>query len=572
MGSQSHNIRRSRLRADDGSTPCTFLRRCRCLLTFALQVNTEPFIQATKGTLHTDGAWPNEVKTTDFADRQRLIRRIKNEPGYQSAIVNLARVADQVIQQNNTIDLYEEYFEGLEDDIITYSPPSCRTVAVFRDPNETRRAVNSLSWHPEGPHKLAVSHCIMQFQKMPANMPVSSYIWDLHNPNQPDSELIPPSPLTCLVYNPRSPDQLVGGCYNGLVGFWDLRKGNQPVETSLIEQSHRDPVYEVSWVQSRAGNECCSISTDGQVLWWDVRKLGNGPMDNMSLAAEDMSFGATTLEYRSDAGATRYLVGTEQGAILLCDRKAKKDSDSQKVVKTTFGWKHGGHFGPVTALQRNPLHPKYFMSVGDWTTKIWFEDLKQPIMSTRFDNSYLVTGCWSPTRAGVFFTTKMDGTLDVWDIFHKHNEPTFSTKVSESPLTAIRVQQQGKYVALGTADGTTTVLEISDALSDPQREEKSAVGQMFERETKREKNLEMRAIQRKRDAREQKKRDTESQQETSRKSHWDLDADPDVATIHKEIEDQFMMLMNNKEEDPRNSADAEAESKEPAPIDEESQP
>jgi len=29
---------------------------------------------------------------------------------------------------------------------------------------------------------------------------------------------------------------------------------------------------------------------------------GPGPMDNMSLAAEDMSFGATTLEYRSDAG------------------------------------------------------------------------------------------------------------------------------------------------------------------------------------------------------------------------------------------------------------------------------
>eukprot|EP00960_Hanusia_phi_P057993 763736-Hanusia_phi.AAC.2 len=30
-------------------------------------------------------------------------------------------------------------------------------------------------------------------------------------------------------------------------------------------------------------------------------------------------------------------------------------------------------------------------------------------MTTKYHASYLTDGCWSPTRPGVFFTTKMDG-------------------------------------------------------------------------------------------------------------------------------------------------------------------
>jgi WD40 repeat protein len=132
----------------------------------------------------------------------------------------------------------------------------------------------------------------------------------------------------------------VGGSYNGLVGFWDLRKGNSPVESSILENSHHDPVYDVFWIQSRSGNECCSLSTDGQLLWWDIRKLRKGPTDVMLLNSQgadgaDCVYGGTAMEYRSDAGATRFLVGSEQGAVLLADRKAKKDSESSKSIRDT---------------------------------------------------------------------------------------------------------------------------------------------------------------------------------------------------------------------------------------------
>jgi hypothetical protein len=64
--------------------------------------------------------------------------------------------------------------------------------------------------------------------------------------------------------------------------------------------------------------ECCSVSTDGQLLWWDIRKLNTGPSDSMLIrGATETLFGCTTLEYRTDAGATRYLMGTEQGQVRL---------------------------------------------------------------------------------------------------------------------------------------------------------------------------------------------------------------------------------------------------------------
>ena len=50
--------------------------------------------------------------------------------------------------------------------------------------------------------------------------------------------------------------------------------------------------------------------------------------------------------------------------------------------------------------------------------------------------SYMTDGCWSPVRPAVFFTTKMDGTLDVWDYLFKQNDPTLSIQVIElDPIT-----------------------------------------------------------------------------------------------------------------------------------------
>jgi dynein intermediate chain 2 len=66
-------------------------------------------------------------------------------------------------------------------------------------------------------------------------------------------------------------------------------------------------------------------------------------------------------------------------------------------ISSRFGMEAGGgkHHGPVYSIARNPSHNKVFLSVGDWSAKIWTEDLKSPIMQTRYHSAYLTDGCWS---------------------------------------------------------------------------------------------------------------------------------------------------------------------------------
>ena len=68
---------------------------------------------------------------------------------------------------------------------------------------------------------------------------LSSYIWDVNNPNTPEFELKPFSALTCANYNIKDVNIIGAGQYNGQVCYFDIRKGNAPVESSRVEHSHR---------------------------------------------------------------------------------------------------------------------------------------------------------------------------------------------------------------------------------------------------------------------------------------------------------------------------------------------
>jgi len=357
----------------------------------------------------------------------------------------------------------------------------------------------------------------------------NSYIWDVNNPNTPESTLTPASPLCCLEYNPKDPHLLVGGSYNGLVSYFDTRKGDQPVDASIIEKSHRDPVFKIKWLHGKTPNECASTSTDGQVLWWDIRRLGE-PTECLLL--EDKSegnrtMGATCMEYTG----MKFLVGTEQGKIISCSRKGKTNADKLGVV-------YEGHCGPVYGVERNAFFPKYYVTAGDWTVRMWNEELRAPIMSSKYFKNYVMDAGWSPTRPGVFVTTKMDGTLDIWDYFYKQNDPTLTLQVDGDGLRTVRMENAGSMLATGSVDGTVYMLELSEGLSTIQPNEKNLVMQMLDRESKREKNLEARA----KEIRQKEKRASEmaaASAEDANKTPWE-------ETV-KTIEESFWAAVGGKE-------------------------
>lgn len=463
-------------------------------------IATQPIKRSNKGMVHREGGWPAEIDMDDEAAVNRFRKRREKgakPKGSQAAVeplgVTVKRLGPIVqlgVKQNNTINIYEKYFEDAYEDHSS-EPPSAKGMAVLRDPSDIQRTATCIDWYQDGATRIAVSYAIGKFQDsrlMQKTLPVKSYIWDVQKPNTPESSVHPSSPLLSLRFNPKNPETLIGGCYNGLVSFFDRRKKRDtPCATSIIEKSHHDPVYDARWTQSKTGTLCCSSSTDGHLLWWDTRRLSE-PHDVIVLKdTNGKIYGASSMAYNAEAGPHKYLVGTEQGMVANVNARNKKLNGGVSISSPG----PGKHHGAIYSIERNPFHPKYFMTVGDWTARVWTEDLKSPIMTTKYHQSYVTAGCWSPTRPGVFLVTRKDGIMDVWDYFSKQNEVAFSYKVSDSPLSSVALSRGGfpQMVAVGDESGTVSLLELSESLSVQQNNERQAMAGMFQREMLREKNL-----------------------------------------------------------------------------------
>eukprot|EP00927_Polykrikos_kofoidii_P047205 TRINITY_DN4130_c0_g1_i1.p1 TRINITY_DN4130_c0_g1~~TRINITY_DN4130_c0_g1_i1.p1 ORF type:complete len:571 (-),score=76.37 TRINITY_DN4130_c0_g1_i1:334-2046(-) len=455
-------------------------------------VNTARVQTKSRSMFHIEGGWPMGVDYSEALDTMKWRKKMDKDPAFVSAVRQLTKQTTACLEQNTTIDLFEHYFHGEEPEHLP-EVLAMKTIALFKDPSEEKRTVTKISWHPEGPTKLVGSYGNLRFQRMSEEMPLASFIWDVTERNVPLTELRTNSPLVCCQYNHKTADFLVGGCYNGLLNWYDLRKGPTPLAKSTVEHSHYDPVYDVVWLQSKTGTDCASVSSDGRLLFWDVRKLSEVQdecclMDGSKDAPRTL--GGVSLEWMQEAGPTKFLIGTEHGIVLSCSKKLKKPVEvgAWYGSEDRGGW--GRHFGPVYSIKRNPFHVKFFLSVGDWCAKMWMEELKGPMFQTPYYPSFLSAASWSPTRPGVFFLCRHDGRLDCWDYFYRMNEVALSQKLSENALTSISVQSGGQLTAVGDSDGVITLLQLCDGLVHMQPNERLAIGQLFERENRRERNLE----------------------------------------------------------------------------------
>jgi dynein intermediate chain 2 len=512
------------------------------------QTNTERIHLKHQGQMHNEGGWPTGIDPTEFEEKAKYCKKAERDESYYAACKSLVdKCMDKYLKQNNAIDIYGTYFANsvVETDS-NAGPPSAKTVTVFKDPSPVKRTAASLSWLADG-KKLAVAYCNLRFQTSTEGMSTASHIWDIQNPNAPLENLVPQSPLCSIEYYGKDPHLIAGGSYNGVVQYWDTRTPSRPAGKSNIEESHKDPVWDIKWLQSKGG-ELLSVSTDGWAFIWDMRKpekptevavLKKFEQESLELHPKNNEGGAqgvlggVCLDYDPQVGGpAKYMIGTEQGTILSCNRKGK--TQHEKIGANQYN----GHHGPVYSVQRNPHHSKYFLSVGDWTARVWFEDFKNYSMYTTFyHDAHLTSGCWHPQRTGVFFTTRMDGCLDIWDLTYRQSTPVLNVQVSDYALHCIRPTHEGHYVAVGGVDGTTTLIELSPSLYNPGANEKQLIGKMFENESTRDKNLLARA-----------KEKSKQKQSKSRSHASDKDAGAvDDATI-QELSEKYLKDVEAEEE------------------------
>ncbi|XP_066602906.1 dynein axonemal intermediate chain 2-like [Prorops nasuta] len=466
--------------------PVTQATQCNKIYS-AHEVNTTTATFKDSGMFHYEGGWPKDINTKDLEQTVRYRRKVEKDELYIHTMLQLLAPMEHCILQNNACNIYEEYFQDTEATCLlqrTYS----RTVNVYRDLMPVKRRITHLSWSPDQGTRFAASYCNTDFQTN-SNFSTISYIWDVENPNNPFLSLRPFSSIMALEYCPKDNNTLVSGFLNGQVAFWDIRKGTEPVETSLVEHSHRDPCSKVLWINSKTGTEFFSASKDGQVKWWDTRKM-QAPTETLVIDLNkpedqniDKAIGISALQFEPSMG-TRFMCGLENGIVISGNRKGK--TPSEKMAQR-FKAQHG----PIISLERNPTFLKNFLTVGDWTSRIWSEDCREScILWTPGYKEFLTGGAWSVTRFSVFFLIKMNGTLDAWDLLVQHDSPVLSVKVCDQPLTYIKPHEQGQLAAVSNKNGTTYLLEFSEALTTNQKNDKMLLTALLDRETRREKVIE----------------------------------------------------------------------------------
>ncbi|XP_072947540.1 dynein axonemal intermediate chain 2 [Epargyreus clarus] len=453
-------------------------------------VNSVRAEYTSSGVNHVEGGWPKDINMNDPEAAQRYRRKIEKDDAYIHAVMHLGHSMEHNILQNNAVDMYETYYSELPS-IPPVERSSCHTVNVYREPGTNRRPVRSLSWQADGA-RLASAHADVDLMRSNRSLQFS-YIWDIENANAPELVIKPPQPLLDLQYNPRDQHTLVGGMMNGQVGWWDMRRGGDATGACPPHAAHRDLARNVLFINSKTGAEFFSSSPDGVVKWWDIRNMSE-PTDSMIIdlvklpsdtQSIDNALGISALEYEPTI-PTRFMVGTETGLVIGGNRKGK--TPLEKLPS-----KYEAHLGPVYALQRNPTFLKNFLTVGDWTARVWSEDCRESsILWTYSHRTKLTDGAWNPIRFSLMLVTQWDGCLSCWDLLRRRSAPIVTAQLCDEPLLRLRPHEGGLLVACGSSKGTIYLAELSQNLGTADKNDKQLLTHILDRENKRERILEAR--------------------------------------------------------------------------------
>lgn len=85
---------------------------------------------------------------------------------------------ERYILQNNAINIYERYFEEQET-VPILEDLTFKTVNVFTDRCSLKRAIQYLSWSPDGGTQIAASYCNLDFQNVYTGKCIESFIWQI---------------------------------------------------------------------------------------------------------------------------------------------------------------------------------------------------------------------------------------------------------------------------------------------------------------------------------------------------------------------------------------------------------
>ncbi|KAK3288194.1 hypothetical protein CYMTET_4329 [Cymbomonas tetramitiformis] len=333
------------------------------------------------------------------------------------------------------------------------------------------RNVSCMVWNKMKKDMLAVGYGQFEFSKQKDGMVA---FWSLKNPDYPDWVFRAPCGVTSLDFSKQQPSLLAVGFYDGMVAIYDVRAPtDKPIlETGHTSGKHSDPVWKLQWVErgSERGEVLISISTDGRVTQWSIKK-GLECQDLMLLKRVHRrtmpTNTASTKNTKTEAFISRrssgmcfdfspkdpsiYVTGTEDGNIHKCSC-----SYSEQYLESYFG-----HSGPLYQIQWSPFAHNLFLSASaDWSVKLWQEDSDTALITFQSGNEEVADLQWSPTNSTVFGTVTCDGRLEVWDLSVSTLKPILAHTLEENKLSCLLFSEASPIVVCGGSNGSVSVFRL----------------------------------------------------------------------------------------------------------------
>mmetsp|Transcript_21562 Transcript_21562/g.38245 ORF Transcript_21562/g.38245 Transcript_21562/m.38245 type:complete len:568 (+) Transcript_21562:84-1787(+) len=356
------------------------------------------------------------------------------------------------------------------------------------------------------------------------------------NTHEPDFRIQVPCCLETIAFHPSKPTILAGGLFTGEIRVWDVSNTDEPLiaQSTIDDHTHREPITQVCWVADVRGEyQLATTSGDGRILFWKMAHKLKYPISGAVILPNaqyhgqgDLRgnaypiMGATALGF-SNLDFVNYVVGTEGGGVLKCERRvvsstqkrfkennmiwndevnqllrtisSKARYEVKKVLQryqTKTGVKLIGlpelyaarpspsimfpsaskqsferHSGPVYGIAPSPFHRNLFLTCStDGSLRLYnMLRLPRPVILMEPSTSYLFDVAWSPARPLVFAVADAKGKIHIYDLAVETVTPVLSFQASgSSELRAPNGKSFSAVVSLEFSSRDPSLLAAAD--------------------------------------------------------------------------------------------------------------
>jgi len=183
------------------------------------------------------------------------------------------------------------------------------------------------------------------------------------------------------------------------------------------------------------------------------------------------------------------------GAAAGSEVEAARETEIARSVLFARGRTVAEHFADVKNVAISPFFADIYATFGDWRFSIWRHNAL--IFSSPYCTSYIVCGCWSPSRPSVIITAKHDGTVDIWDLLDQTHCAVFkNSPVSSTAITALRFNERNpQQLAVADAAGNLRILQIPRNFTMPLSNERRQIAQFYRNEERKMRFVQKRRLQ-----------------------------------------------------------------------------